>query len=191
MSLPFIVFQSSLTCTELIPSEVTVHWSLSFGSCSVMTLHVWWRWEFNSPRLSPWIRLEYLIGNTTLKSQGSHVWVFCSFCFLPQTAEKEPLYFRGNFILGAVSASLKSCLFLLQTSSLLGVSNMEYDSIGRRNLWVFKKYIYWKGLLYVSSLSLKALMFHLNIFLFRDHACALSLLVGLWKVEFAQSGGNL
>lgn len=39
----------------------------------------------------------------------------------PKLLEKNPFYFRGNFVPCVVSASLKSCSILLQSFSLLGV----------------------------------------------------------------------
>lgn len=75
--------------------------------------------------------------NWEVSKQPRLIWVFCSFCWLPWTAWGEPLYFRGNFVPCAVSASLTSCWFLLQSFGLLAVvSNVGYDSLGKRSLWV-------------------------------------------------------
>lgn len=65
--------------------------------------------------------------------------------------------FQREFVLCVVSASLKSCSVSLQRFSLLGfMSNVGYDSLGRRNLWV----LYTKKLLSLSSVFLKTLMLH-------------------------------
>lgn len=65
--------------------------------------------------------------------------------------------FQREFVLCVVSASLKSCSISLQSFSLLGLmSNVGYDFLGRRNLWV----LYTKKLLSLSPVFLKTLMLH-------------------------------
>lgn len=184
-SLPFIVFQYRLTCTVVIFSEVTIHWSLSFGSGSAVTLHAWYYVE--SLTLLD-LLIELGLGTwleTQLRSLKAAMFnsSLCSFCYLPKLLEKSLFYFRGNFVLCVVSTSLESCSFLLQTSLLLGaVSNVGYDSLGRKNLWVLCT---WKSC-YPISLVLKVLMLHLSITLFRVHPCLFPVLIGLWKEEFIQ-----
>ena len=61
--------------------------------------------------------------------------------------------FQREFVLCVVSASLKSCSISLQSFSLLGLmSNVGYDFLGRRNLWV----LYTKKLLSLSPVFLKS-----------------------------------
>lgn len=71
--------------------------------------------------------------NSEVSKQSCLIWIFCFFCCLPPNCLKRTFfYFRGNFVLYVVSASLKSCSILLQSFSLLGVmSNGKMTSLGR------------------------------------------------------------
>lgn len=156
-------------------SLITILW---FWQCSDIACLILC-WEFNSTWSSHWIRLGTWL-ETQLRSLKASMFnsSLCSFCYLPKLLEKSLFYFRGNFVLRAVSTSLESCSFLLQTSLLLGaMSNVGYDSLGRRNLWVLCTLI---------SLVLKALGLHLSITLFRGRLCPFPVLTGLWKEEFTQ-----
>jgi len=73
--------------------------------------------------------------------------------YSPKLLEKRLFYFRGNFVCSQCVS--KSCSILLQSFSLLGVtSNVGYDFLGRRNLWI----LYTKKLLSLSSGFLKTLL---------------------------------
>lgn len=114
-------------------SLITVFWFLQCNDLACLIC-----WEFYSPWPSHWISLSYLI-ETQLRSFKAAMfnWSFCTFGFFPKLLEESLFYFRANFVLCAVSALLKSCSFLLQTSLRLGVvSNVKHDSLGRRNLRV-------------------------------------------------------
>lgn len=120
--------------------------SLSFGSCSIMTLraqyYVWSLTLLDLPIESGMgIRLEtQLRGLKTAIFNSSPLFLPLP----PSNSSKETLYFRGKFIVCVVRASLKSWSFFLQTSLLLGVvSNVGSDSLARRNLSFILCY-YWK-----------------------------------------------
>ena len=73
--------------------------------------------------------------------------------YSPKLLEKSLFYFGGNFVCGQCVS--KSCSILLQSFSLLGVtSNVGYDFLGRRNLWV----LYTKRLLSLPSGFLRTLL---------------------------------
>lgn len=96
MSLPFIVFQYRFTCMVVIFLEVTIHWSLSFGSGSVVTLHAWYYVESltlldfcTKLGLGTWLETQLRSPKAALFNLS-----LCSFCYLPKLLEKS-LIFEG------------------------------------------------------------------------------------------------
>lgn len=124
MSLPFIVFQSRLSCTVVITlrsdiSLITVLWLLRCHdlACSMLC------WEFNSTWPSRWIRLGHQIGNNPeVSGQPSLTRVFCSF---PQTAWKETLFQREICTLCSQWSSEELLIFTADFITVGVVSNVQ------------------------------------------------------------------
>ena len=121
--------------------------------------------------------------NSEVSKQSCLIWIFCFFCCLPPNCLKRTFfYFRGNFVLYVVSASLKSCSILLQSFSLLGVM-----SNGKMTFWEEKP---------LSFIHQKVAMLTLCISedfaasswatLYSGTVTAAAGLAGLWLTEFAQ-----
>lgn len=107
--------------------------------------------------------------NSEVSKQSCLIWIFCFFCCLPpKLLEKNLFYFRGNFVLCVVSASLKSCSILLQSFSLLGVmSNGKMISLERETSEFYTPKSCYPYPLYFWRL----LCFLLSYSIFRDCDC--------------------
>ena len=123
--------------------------------------------------------------NSEVSKQPCLIWVFCSFCCLPQTEERAFLFQREFCTLCSQCISEKLLIFIAELWSAGGCV--------KRGIWFLRKekplsFIHPKELLSLSSVSLKVLMFHLSNSVFSGHDCAVPGLAGLWLTEFAQLG---